>query len=240
MAWTDLLSAEGRQKFRIRRATKTLLERYAQSEMRMEAAEKLINIGTPDALYALVRRFSATSENLGVDQDEKKRVRDMLISFGIEAIDPVKRYIRDFDKITFAIDVLKNLESQAELLPYLCDILKDGDPVHIRGEKATQILKALESIEELSIVDAVLPCLGSTDDTVRYAAVECLEVHADERAREPMLEALTSEEEDSARVQMRIVEALSHLRWEVKGYRKKVAAMIQVPYRVTSKGLVVQ
>ncbi len=240
MGWTDLLSSEGRQKFRIGRATKTLLQRYAQHEMRMEAAEKLRDIGTPDAIYSLARRFSATSENLGVDQDEKKRVRDMLVAFGEEAIEPVKRYTKNYDKITFAIDVLRNLQPQEKLLPYLVDILKDGDPVYIRGEKATQILKTLESMADPSVVDAVLPCLKSADDTVRYAAVECLEAHGDEKAREPMLATLTSEEEDSARVRTRIAEALARLRWEVKGYRKKVEALIPAPFRVTSKGLIVQ
>ncbi len=127
-----------------------------------------------------------------------------------------------------------------KLLPYLVDILKDGDPVYIRGEKATQILKTLESMADPSVVDAVLPCLKSADDTVRYAAVECLEAHGDEKAREPMLATLTSEEEDSARVRTRIAEALARLRWEVKGYRKKVEALIPAPFRVTSKGLIVQ
>jgi hypothetical protein len=41
----------------------------------MEAADKLKEIATPEAIFALARRFSATSENLGVDQEEKKHVQ---------------------------------------------------------------------------------------------------------------------------------------------------------------------
>ena len=98
-----LLTSEGRLKFRIDRNTKKLSERYAQHEARMEALDKLRDIGTPDAIYGLARRFSATSENLGLDQEEKKRVQDVLIAFGDRAIEPIQRYMVSYDKVTWAI-----------------------------------------------------------------------------------------------------------------------------------------
>jgi HEAT repeat protein len=234
----DFLSSEGRLKLRIERATKTLLERYAQHDARMEAADKLRDIGTPDAIYGLARRFSATSENLGVDQEEKKTIQDVLVGFGDRAVEPLKRYIRSYDKVTWAIDALAELVPKEELIPFLFDLLKGGDPVYIRGEKATQILSAFEAFDDPSIVTGVIPCLESADDTVRFAAVECLESYGDEVAREPMLEALVNPEEDSARVKTRIAEAFEKLGWDVKGYRKKVEAALPEPYRVSSKGRV--
>ena len=236
----DLTSAEGRLKLRIDHNTKKLLERYAQSEARMEAAGKLKAIGTPQAIYCLARRFSVTTENLGVDQDEKRYVRDELVGFGQEAVEPLKLYLRRHNQVTWAVDALSTLRPDEEVAPFLLEILFQGDPVYIRGEKATQILKALESMHIEGVVEGVIPCLKSADDTVRIAAVECLEVHADERAREPLLEALVSDEEDSVRVQTRITETLERLGWEVKGFRKKVEAVLPEPYRVSSKGKVIR
>lgn len=239
-ALKGLLTSEGRLKFRVERSTKTLLERYAQHDARMEAAEKLRDIGTPDAIYGLARRFSATAENLGTDQDEKKRVQNVLVAFGDKAVEPLKKYIRSYDKVTWAIDALKELQPTSVLIPFLFDVLAEGDPVRIRGEKAHQILKALETLHEPEVVEGVIPCLTSPDDTVRIAAVECLEGYADERAREPMLEALVSPEEDSMRVKMKIGEVLAKLSWDVKGYRKKVESALPEQFRVTSKGRVTQ
>jgi HEAT repeat protein len=236
----DLLTSEGRLRIRIERKTKTLRERYAQHEARMEAADKLQEIGTPEAIYGLARRFSATSENLGIDQEEKKHVQNVLVGFGEKAVDPLKRYIRNHDQVTWAIDALKQLISNADLVSFLLDILKGGDPIYIRGEKANQILKALETIGDPDVVPGAIPCLRSPDDTVRYAAVECLEAYRDERAREPLLEALVNPDEDSARVKTRIGEALERTDWDVKGYRKKVEAVLPAPFRVTSKGRVVR
>ena len=238
MGLKDLLTSEGRLKFRIRRSTKTLLERYAQHEARMEAADKLREIGTSDAIYGLARRFSATAENLGTDQEEKKRIQTVLVAFGDKAIEPVKKYIKSNDKVTWAIDALKELQPNKELVPFLFEVLAEGDPVRIRGEKAHQILKALETLREPDGVEGVIPCLSSPDDTVRIAAVECLEVYADERAREPLLETLVSPEEDSMRVKTKIGEALEKMNWDVKGYRKKVESALPEQFRVTSKGRV--
>jgi HEAT repeat protein len=236
----DLLTSEGRLKLRIERNTKKLRERYAQHEVRMEAADRLKEIGTPEAIYALARRFSATSENLGIDQEEKKRVQDILIGFGERAVEPLKRYVRTHDQLTWAIDALRKLLPNERLMPFLLEVLRGGDPIYIRGEKANQILEALQHLGEPEVVPGVTPCLRSPDDTVRFAAVECLAAYGDERAREPLLEALTDPDEDSARVRTRIAEALEKADWDVKGYRKKVEAALPAPFRVSSKGRVVR
>lgn len=232
----DLLTSEGRLQWRIRRATKTLLERYAQSDARMDAAHKLRAMGTPEALYGLARRFSATANNLGIDQEEKRVVRDMLVEFGERAVEPLRRYLRSYDEVTWAIDTLRSLEPPDKVISFLLEILHGGDPVHIRGDKATQILKALESLKSPEVVAGVIPCLRSPDDTVRFAAVECLEAHADLRAREPLLDAMVDPEEDSARVKARIAEAFERLGWDVKGYRKKVEESLSEPFRLSSRG----
>ena len=117
MNFKDFLTSQGRRKLRIEWNTKTLRERYAQHEARMEAADKLQAIGTPEAIYGLARRFSATSENLGIDQEEKRHVQDVLVGFGDKAIDPLKRYIKNHDQVTWSIDALKQLLPKERLIP---------------------------------------------------------------------------------------------------------------------------
>jgi HEAT repeat protein len=239
MNWKDLLTSEGRVRFKIEWNTKKLLQRYAQPDVRREAAEKLRRIGSPEAILSLARRFSVTTENLGVDQDEKQYVRDILVEFGEGAIDPLERYLRSYDQVAWAIECLKVLEPSSRLAEFLLAILHQGDPVQIRATKATQVLHALETLQAPGIVEGVIPCLASADDTVRVAAVDCLEAQADDRARDAMLEALVNEE-DSLRVRDRIAEAFEKLGWDVRGFRKKVEEALPPPYRVSSRGRVVR
>ena len=104
----------------------------------MEAADKLQEIATPEAIYGLARRFSATSENLGIDQEEKKHVQDVLVGFGDDAVEPLKRYIKNHDHVTWSIDALKQLLPKEQLLAFLLGILKGGDPISSAGRRRTR------------------------------------------------------------------------------------------------------
>ena len=67
---------------------------------------------------------------------------------------------------------------------------------------------------------------GRIDDEVRFATVEALDEVGEMDAREPLLAALTNDEEDSVRVKHRILEALQKNGWEVKGFRKAVEELL--------------
>lgn len=236
----DLLSREGREAARIRRAAKTLTERYAQPEPRMDAAERLVRIGTPEAIYQLARRFTITSGNLEQDDKEKRWVRDLLVELGDRASAPVKRYLKGHDEITWAMDALAKLLPDGELAAFLFEVLQDGDPVAIRGAKAVQILDFLAGLEAERVAAPVARCLASSDDTVRIAAVAALRGYADPDTREALLEAFVSDEEDSVRVRIAIAELFADLEWEIRGHRPGVERVLPDGFRVSSRGRIVR
>ena len=236
----ELLSREGRRAFRIRRAAKTLTERYAQPEMRQAAAERLIAAGTPEAVYQLARRFTMTASNLEQDDQEKRWVRDLLVGLGPDAVRPLRRYLRHHDEITWATDALSELLPAGELAALLFEVLAEGDPVAIRGAKAVQILDFLAGLEAPGVSAAVARCLKSTDDTVRIAAVRALQEHRDPETREALLRALVAEEEDSVRVQRAIAGLLADLRWEIRGFRPGVTRVLPAGFRISSRGRILR
>lgn len=236
----ELLSREGRKALRIRRAAKTLTERYAQPEPRMDAAERLVRIGTPEAIYQLARRFSITSGNLEQDDQEKRWVRDLLVEQGARAADPLRRYLKGHDEITWAMDALAKLLPSDVLAGFLFEVLQDGDPVSIRGSKAVQILDFLAGLETEGAAAPVTRCLASSDDTVRIAAVAALRAYADPATREALLEAFVADEEDSVRVRIAIAELLADLEWEVRGHRPGVERVLPDGFRVSSRGRILR
>jgi HEAT repeat protein len=236
----DLLSREGREAARIRRAAKTLTERYAQPEPRMDAAERLVRIGTPEAIYQLARRFTITSGNLEQDDQEKRWVRDLLVEQGDRAAGPLRRYLKGHDEITWAMDALSTLLTAEELAAFLFEVLQDGDPVAIRGSKAVQVLDFLGGLETDGLAPGVARCLTSSDDTVRIAAVGALRGYADPATREALLEAFVSDEEDSVRVRIAIAELFADLDWEIRGHRPGVERVLPDGFRVSSRGRIVR
>ncbi len=240
MVLFDLLTAEGREAARIRRAARSVTERYAQPEVRQDAAERLRAIGTPEAIYQLARRFTMTAGNLEQDDQEKRRVRDMLVEIGERAAAPIQRYLRTHDEVTWAMDALGELLSPDELAEQLLEVLQDGDPVAIRGGKAVQILGFLAGIESDKAAAGLARCLESLDDTVRLAAVDALRRHRDADAREALLRRFVAQEEDSARVRIAIAELFVESEWEVRGYRSAVEENLPSGFRVTSRGRIVR
>ena len=236
----ELLSREGREAARIRRAAKTLTERYAQPEPRMDAAERLVRIGTPEAVYQLARRFTITSGNLEQDDKEKRWVRDLLVELGEDATLPLRRYLKGHDEITWAMDAFSKLLPAEELASFLFEVLQDGDPVAIRGSKAVQILDFLAGLGTEGIAAGVARCLLSSDDTVRIGAVAALRVYRDPSTREALLEAFVSEEEDSARVRIAIAELFADLEWEIRGHRPAVERVLPEGFRVSSRGRILR
>lgn len=235
-----LLSKEGRRAFRTRRAAKTLTERYAQPEMRQDAAERLVAIGTPEAIYQLARRFTMTAGNLEQDDQEKRWVRDLLVEVGEPAVAPLRRYLSGHDEVTWAMDALRELLPAEDLAAFLLEVLQDGDPVVIRGPKAAQILEFLAAVEAASAAAGIARCLESSDDTVRIAAVRALAEKRDPTVREALLRALVSDEEDSARVRIAIAGVFADLGWEVRGFRPAVERVLPEGFRVTSRGLLIR
>ena len=58
----------------IDRLVKRLTESQGEDGPRIEAAERLAEWGTPDALYALLKRFTISSKVITQDIEEKRKI----------------------------------------------------------------------------------------------------------------------------------------------------------------------
>ncbi len=236
----ELLSSKGREAARVRRAAKTLTQRYAQPEARAAAADRLVATGTPEAIYQLARRFTMTAGNLEQDDQEKRWVRDLLVEFGAPAAEPLRRFLRGHDEVTWAMEALRALIPDSELAEFLFSVLGDGDPVTIRGPKAAQIIDFVSGLPVPGVGEGLVRCLGSADDTVRLAVVRALREARDEATREALLLALVAEEEDSLRVRIEIAGLFADFGWEIRGRRPAVEKVLPDGFRITSKGRIVK
>src|SRR5207244_975258 len=77
----------------IERVVKRLTEPQGEDAPRIEAAEKLFEWGTPDALYGLLKRFTISSKTMSTDIEQKQQVVRMLVEKGEEAVEPILRFV---------------------------------------------------------------------------------------------------------------------------------------------------
>lgn len=226
MGLKDMLSSEGRESRKIAKLKKKLTQRFGQPEDRERAAFALRDIGTEDAIWVLLQRFTFTTEKATADMDEKQRIHEMLVDFGEKAVPMIKKFIEKHSDVAWPIRTLRRILPSEEVNGFVFDYLKDATSEEDDPLKLCEMTLALRNVKDPGVVPVVVPLLNDYDDTVRFAAVETLQDVGDPAAREPLLEALVSEDEDSMRVKLRILDAIQANGWEVKGFRKVVEEML--------------
>ncbi len=239
MGLFDFLNKENRRKRALDKAIARLTNPYMQGPERMRGAEILLELGGDDAIYGLLKRFTITSSNTVVDQDEKEQVYHMVVDQGEAAVPAIERFIRREDQIFYALRALSAILDQDRVVDIIGKALDEIGTDYMRNpERKLQMIQHLAEIEAPKVVDILIPFLEDHDMGVRFQTVNALYAQGDERAREPMLARLCSEEEESLRLRKRILEVLAETGWPVTGFRKKVEELLPKGFSIDKSGKV--
>src|SRR5215813_2007052 len=103
----------------IDRVVKRLTEPQGEDAPRIEAAEKLAEWGTPDSLFALLKRFTISSKVITQDIEEKRMVVRMLVEHGQSAVDPILKFVGTHHQVEWPIQALSQILPREELVPKL-------------------------------------------------------------------------------------------------------------------------
>jgi hypothetical protein len=231
MGLFDRLTREGRAKSSLAGAAKKVLNKHAQSPDRFAAMEKLRDLGTDDALYALARRFSYVYDKTIEDEQEKEWVADVLTDKGASALPAVSRYAKSAESLSWPLRVIERVAKPEEVLAVVDDLLTREEPGYTRNPtKKLQILTFLSEWKASSsaeISKRVVPYLADFDEGIRFAAVDAIAIHKDEgTSRAPLLDAMTRPEEESRRIKVRCAEVLVDAGWQVTSHKEQVSGLL--------------
>jgi HEAT repeat protein len=238
---------------------KRLTQKWGPSENRMAAMDKLVDMGSPEAIRTLLDRFTIQSENGVIDETEKGHVGDAILNFGVQAIEPIRQALREIDQISWPLALLRQILSEDEerFITEFVALLDDLDVEYIRNpEKKLALMTFLANLDELDddeeptdmvrsarppvderIAAAAVKFLEDEDEEVRFLTVTALARQGDEVAREPLI-ALLIDEDASRRFRMLIAEAFSKTEWTVKGYRRQAEEALPQGFKLDRQGRV--
>jgi HEAT repeat protein len=222
----------------IEKLVKKLTEPQGEDAPRIEAAEKLSDWGTPDALYGLLKRFTISSKIIAQDIDEKRMVVRMLIEKGNDAVEPILRFLGTHHQVEWPIQALSEILPREELIPRLVGALEKvaAASAFTPPEHKSDLIRAMRGHVTPEIAAVLKQFLADDDDDVRIAAVDAIS-EVGEDMREPLLEAFL-EADDRPRIRIKIAEIFSDHDWPVKGYRPKVEQALPEGFHITAKGLI--
>ena len=217
---------------------KRLTEPQGERGPREEAAIKLAEWGTPDALYGLLKRFTISSKTLSEDIEEKRVVVRMLVEKGQDSVEPILRFISSHHYVEWPIQALSEILPREELVPKLVGALEKvaAASEFTPPEHKADLIRAMRGHVTPEIAAVLRRFLTDADDDVRIAAIDALS-EVGEEMREPFLEAFL-EAEDRPRIRIKIAEVFADREWPVKGYRPRIEQTLPEGFHLSAKGLI--
>ncbi len=234
----DFLKRNQPSSKQIDKLVKRLTEPGGEDGPRIEAAEKLSEWGTAEALYALLKRFTISSKVITGDIEEKRMVVRMLVEKGKQAVDPILRFLGDHHQVEWPVQALSEILPREELVPKLVDILEKvaASSEFTPPEHKSDLIRAMRGHVSPEIATVLRRFLSDDDDDVRIAAIEAIS-EVGEEVREPLLEAFL-EADDRPRIRIKIAEMFADHEWPVRGYRPRIEETLPEGFHLTSKGVV--
>jgi len=222
----------------IEKVVKRLTEPQGEDGPRIEAAQKLAEWGTPDALYGLLKRFTISSKVITQDIEEKRMVVRMLVERSNEAVEPILRFLGTHHQVEWPIQALSEILPREELVPKLVSALENiaAASAFTPPEHKSDLIRAMRGHVTPEIAAVLKQFLSDDDDDVRIAAIDAI-AEVGEDMREPLLEAFL-ETDDRPRIRIKIAEIFADHDWPVKGYRPKVEQTLPEGFHLTAKGVI--
>jgi hypothetical protein len=190
------------------------IEKRAQNYDRQEAIQALAEMATPEAVEALLRRFTFHIDPSITDQEEKDSTFRGVLRAGKEAIVPVRAFVAKAESLAWPMKILKELVDEDEYVAELLRWLSRWDTEYSKFvDPKVQILAALEEHKHPGIREGVERFLEDVNEPARFHTVSAL-LAQDDPSTVPALAHLLGDEE-SVRVRNRIAEGLAAREWTI-------------------------
>jgi HEAT repeat protein len=192
----------------IARLERLISNKLSQNYDRQEAIDELSKIGDAASAAALFKRFDWVLDPSITDQEEKASVLAGIVAAGEEALEPLRRYCKKAESLTWPLKVLVEIVPAERVPDEMLALLDQFDTEYTRNpEPKVQLLQALEAYPSEEVRVAVEPFLGDASETVRFNAANAVFAVNDPQSVPALVEALDGEE--SLRVKNRIASGLA-------------------------------
>ena len=202
------------------------IDKRAQNYDRQEAITALAEMGTPDAVEALLRRFTFHIDPSITDQEEKDSAFRGILRAGPAALEPVRAFAGRAESLAWPMKIAHELLPGPEYVEEILRWLSRWDTEYSKFvDPKVQLITALEEHRHPGIRAEVERFLEDVNEPARFHAVSTLVAQEDEAAAPALCRVLADEE--SVRVRTRAAEGLAAHGWVVPAdLREAVAAAL--------------
>jgi HEAT repeat protein len=224
---------------KVDRLVKKLTNAWVQTHERIRAMEILASMGTDEALFGLLRRFSYRVERDILDQDEKEAAFNLIVAVGPSAIPAIERYVSQFDSVYFPMKALKEIAGMEAAVEVLMRVLDEADKKEGRvNEQRDQLVSNLRDFQHPRIQERLLLLCSDPSDEVRLKALDALATYGEDAALEAFAARILDADE-SPSVKAVLYEQLIEHGWCLAKWKAEIEERELLPtfYRLSAKGI---
>lgn len=208
MGLFDFFRGGGGEERAIKKHAARVANKRSQNPERWESIKALSAMPRPEAVEALLTRFSFRIDPSISDQEEKEAVLEGIVKIGEPAIEPVTRYLKTSESIAWPIRILSRLLDEPKVTAELLALLEEMDTEYARDpEKKRELLAELASRKDPAIAAAVKRFTEDVNESCRFHAFDALFAQDEVPDAEFLSESLRGEE--SMRVRARILDGMA-------------------------------
>ncbi len=235
MGLFDMFTKEGR----LRKHARVMADRNTLPEDREVSERWLLDEGSGQALYALLKRFDVRISQQIVDTQEKERLYDRLFALGEDLDGPLLQFVRAASNRTWPLKLLEARQGTDAAVGLVVELLAaEQGTASFEPERKRHLLVWLADHVHPTVVETATPFLSDFDEEVRYAAAEAMLAQEDEAARPALAAVLADDKEESMRLKHRIATVFSRKGWRVED-PDAVSGSLPTGFRVLDDGRLV-
>jgi MoxR-like ATPase len=227
---------------KIDRLKKKATNKYGQAIERTTAMRQLRQIGTPDALEALLERFMVNVDVTITDHDEKRELYEWLLEAGERAIGPIERFVATHDGVYWPLKALKEIAGLDRAVDGLLAALDRAETLSQRvNEQRVQLVSNLRDFPHPKTLARLKLLVHDKHDEVRLMALDGLMTYGEADAVSLVAERILDLEE-TPRVRHVLFEQLIDLQWSLGPWKEAIEAAGVLPthYQLDAAGKVIR
>lgn len=227
---------------KIDKLKKKATNKYGQAIERTTAMKQLRQIGTPDALEALLERYTINVDVTITDQDEKRELYEWLLEAGERAVGPIERFVANHDAVYWPLKALRDIAGLDRAVEKLLAALDRAEGIEQRvNELKLQLVSNLRDFPHPKVLERVKTLVADKHDDVRMMALDGLMTYGEAEAA-PIVAARILDPEETTRIRHVLLEQLLDLGWSMAAWKEQIEAAGVLPshYRLDAGGRVVR
>lgn len=227
---------------KVAKLEKRVMNKWGQAAERQRAMEMLGEIGTDEALDALLKRFTFRIDGAITDEEEKRLGYELLVAAGERAVAPVERFVATSDGVYWPLRALKEVVGIDAAVALLLRALDRSEQTSGRvNEVRAQLVSNLRDFTHPLVLQRLKVLSSDANDDVRIMALDALLTYGEEHALPIVVERILDPEETN-RIKGVVFEQLLDLGWSLSPWREQLDAADVFPahYRLGPQGRVVR